>query len=177
MKIGSKSVLFGVHAFWFHPITVVKAWKYFYGRFPTMEETLCILVHDLGYWGSKDIDGSEGVNHPTAGGRIAARLVYWYNRALFRGDTKAGNRWVWAYGFCVTHSKHYTASIGANAGPLYPPDKLSILFDPVWFYLFRARLSGELKEWLAPTENTKAWLLRYRDKVKHKHDQGDPYGK
>lgn len=176
MKLGTKSILFGVHQFLWHPITVVRAWRFYYGRWPTVEEFLCIAVHDLGYWGCAEIDGAEGRQHPKAGGRIAAKLVYWWNRFLLRGHREAGARWLWAFGFVVTHSKNYAYSIGVNTGPLYAPDKLSILFDPMWFYLLRAKLSGELDEYIkqSPWKYPGNWLRWYCNKVRHENKPSAP---
>ena len=73
MKIGTKSLLFGVHQFFWHPLTVYRAWKRLYGR-PNLRESICIFVHDWGYWRAGDMDGSIGGLHPEVGARIIGRL-------------------------------------------------------------------------------------------------------
>ena len=66
MKIGTKSLLFGVHQFFWHPLTVYWAWKRLYGR-PSLREFVCIFVHDWGYWRAGDMDGAIGGLHPELG--------------------------------------------------------------------------------------------------------------
>ncbi|MCK5235828.1 MAG: hypothetical protein KAR06_02490, partial [Deltaproteobacteria bacterium] len=60
--VGTKSLLFGVHQFIWHPITVLIAWCKLYG-WPTWPELVCIIVHDWGYWGKPNMDGPEGEKH------------------------------------------------------------------------------------------------------------------
>lgn len=64
MTTGTKSLLFGVHQFLWHPLTVLLAWVYLYRSFPNPKELLCIFVHDWGYWGCPNMDGPEGERHP-----------------------------------------------------------------------------------------------------------------
>ena len=48
MKVGTKSVLFGAHAFWLHPFFVAVAWTRLYG-FPWDPRLwVAFFVHDLG---------------------------------------------------------------------------------------------------------------------------------
>jgi hypothetical protein len=129
MSVGTKSLLVGVHQLLWHPITVYLAWCRLYGR-PTVRETICILVHDWGYWGSQDIDGHSGIDHPKVGSKIAGRLFGDYYRELV-----------------LLHSRHLAGKLGATPSKLCWADKASILFDPEWFYLLRARASGELAEY------------------------------
>ncbi len=129
MKIGTKSLLFGVHQFVWHPVTVVIAWRSLYKRWPTWRELVCIIVHDWGYIGSPNIDGAEGKNHPCAGARIAGMLFGPKYRDLV-----------------LYHSRSYAAAAGQEPSALCWADKLSIRYDPCWLYLLRANLSGELME-------------------------------
>ena len=48
---------------------------------------------------------------------------------------------------CLYHSRHYAKVVEAEPSKLCWADKLSIIMEPRWFYLFRARLSGEIKEY------------------------------
>lgn len=57
--VGTRSLLFGVHQFLWHPWTVYRAWRYLYGK-PTWREVVCIFLHDLGYFGKPNMDGEEG---------------------------------------------------------------------------------------------------------------------
>ena len=51
MKIGTRSVLFGAHAFWLHPWFVAAAWWKLYG-FPWDPRLwVAFFLHDLGYFG------------------------------------------------------------------------------------------------------------------------------
>lgn len=129
METGTKSVLFGVHQFLWHPVTVYIAWWKLYGR-PTWREAVCIFVHDLGYIGSPDMDGDRGETHPFLGASIALRLF----------DSKH-------YFLCLYHSRHYARTAGMEPSKLCWADKLSILYDPWWLYIPRAIMSGEIHEY------------------------------
>lgn len=129
MKVGTKSLLFGVHQFIWHPITVYLAWCKLYGR-PNMKETICILIHDWGYWSKPNMDGEEGEQHPELGASIARKFLG-----------------VQYYKLCLYHSRHYARNSNEQPSRLCWADKLSIIYEPSWFYLFRAKLSGELIEY------------------------------
>ncbi len=135
MKVGTKSLLFGVHQFLIHPVVVSIAWFHLYGR-PTWRELACIVIHDWGYWGKPNMDGEEGENHPEFGAYIAARLL-------------DGPTWseLYCYKLCLFHSRHYARKFGATPSKLCWADKLSIRYEPWWLYLPRAWASGELAEY------------------------------
>lgn len=130
MKVGTKSLLFGVHQFIWHPVTVTLAWRELYGTWPEWKEFVCIIIHDWGYWGKPNMDGPEGEEHPILGANIASFLF--------------GREY---YTFCLFHSRHYSRKSGEIPSRLCWADKLAIHYDPWWFYLPRAWLSGELKEY------------------------------
>jgi len=147
MRIGTKSLLFGVHQVLWHPITVYLAWRKLYGS-PTARETFCILVHDWGYWRSADIDGESGVNHPKLGAKIVGHLF--------------GNSY---RDLVLLHSQRLARKLGVEPSKLCWADKASILFEPAWLYLLRARTSGELMEyrshaarWVALEEPDRKWF-------------------
>lgn len=129
--VGTRSLLFGVHQFLWHPWTVYRAWRYLYGK-PSWREVVCIFLHDLGYFGKPNMDGEEGGRHPEVGARIAGRLFGDEYRKLV-----------------LYHSRHYANLQGELPSKLCWADKLSIAFDPKWFYLLRARCTGEIKEYRA----------------------------
>lgn len=131
MKIGTKSLLFGVHHFIFHPITVYAAWCSIYKSQPTWQETICIIIHDWGYWGKNNMDGEEGESHPKWAAKVAKKL--------FKYD--------YYYDLCAYHSRSYAKKDGAEPSKLCWADKYSIVFDPWWLYLPRAWATGELKEY------------------------------
>lgn len=129
MNVGTKSLLFGVHQFLWHPITVLMAWWYLYGR-PTWRELACIIIHDWGYWGSPNMDGPEGEQHPMFAAALAGK---WLGGSYFD--------------LCLYHSRHYARHVGIEPSKLCWADKLSILYEPWWLYLPRAWLSRELFEY------------------------------
>ena len=155
MKVGTKSVLFGVHAFWFHPITVFIAWVKLYG-IPNFKETVCIFIHDIGYWSKSNMDGNEGEHHPEWASHWAYVHLGWEYRNL-----------------CLFHSRTCAKRYNAVPSKLCWADKLCIKYDPWWFYLLRARLSGELSEYycdalrsgLLPVGSThKEWFMWARER-------------
>lgn len=158
LPVGRRSLLWGVHQFLWHPITVARAWIALYGRWPTWREAVCIVIHDWGYWFTSNMDGEEGERHPEFGARIAGRLfgrkyhdlVLYHSRHYVKRENERRTRWAELKNACL-------AAIGKTSirmepamvkpSPLCWADKLSICYDPPWFYLLRARLSGEIKEY------------------------------
>ncbi len=131
MKIGTKSLLFGVHQILWHPIIVLLAWKQLYG-YPTFKELICIIVHDWGYWQKSDIDGEQGKNHPILGARIVLWLFGFENAYYVK--------------MCLFHSRSFARLEDSQPSKLCWADKLSIAYDPWWFYMLRAKASGEWQE-------------------------------
>lgn len=70
MKTGTKSILYGAHCFLLHPIFVAVAWVKLYGWTWDPRIWVSFFVHDLGYWGKPNMDGTEGETHPELGARI-----------------------------------------------------------------------------------------------------------
>lgn len=131
MKVGTKSVLFGVHAFWIHPIVVAIAWCRLFGFPRDPRIWFAFFVHDLGYWGCADMDGTEGERHPELG----AAIMRW----LF------GDEWG---DFCLLHSRTYAKLAGRDPSKLAAADKLAWDVEPWWLYLPRAWATGELREYM-----------------------------
>jgi hypothetical protein len=100
LQKGTKSLLFGVHQFFWHPATVLIAWIGLYG-WPSWKEVICIIVHDWGYWGSPNMDSEEGECHPEIGARIAG--------TLFGRDY---------YDLCLLHSRHYARKVNREPSRL-----------------------------------------------------------
>ncbi|HVJ49398.1 hypothetical protein [Desulfitobacterium sp.] len=136
MEIGTRSLLFGVHQFVWHPNTVYLAWVNLYGK-PTWKEIVCIIVHDWGYFGEPDMDGEEGLKHPELGARIVNKICGSEYQDLILG-----------------HSRSYTKVNGKEISKLCWADKLSIKYDPLWLYLPRAWMSRELKEYRAVADQS-----------------------
>jgi len=137
MKRGTKSLLFGVHQFAWHPLVVWAAWVWLYRSLPTWRECVCIVVHDWGYWGCAAMDDAHGERHPEVGASIVSRLL---------GRDHAD--------LVLLHSRHLARSLGREPSRLCWADKLSIAFEPWWLYLPRAWLSGELAEYRAVAART-----------------------
>lgn len=129
MNVGTKSLLFGVHQVFWHPLTVLIAWLWLYRRPPNLGELVCIIIHDWGYWGKPNMDGVEGESHPEFAARLMRRFGQRYSE------------------LCLYHSRHYARNAGVEPSLLCWADKLSIVMEPWWLYLPRAWLSGELFEY------------------------------
>lgn len=168
MTVGTKSVLFGVHQCVWHPITVVLAWRSLYGSWPTWRQMVCIALHDLGYWGCRDMDGVEGRKHPLWGADLARRL---FSIPRLGGSQGLALKVWW---FCVCHSRHTADILCLEPSALCWADKGSIMWEPEWFYLFRARLSGEIHEYkrnavtaghLNPGATDRGWFMWYKHRT------------
>lgn len=167
MKIGTRSILFGVHAFWWHPLTVLYAWWKCYGCWPNWWQTIAIFCHDLGYWGRSNIDGYEGKEHPYDSAHLAARII-----GFFRGEHLDDT----TYRFVLFHSRDIASELKHPPSPLCWADKASIFYDPSWFYLFRGRLSGEIAEFkqravksghISAGATDRQWLKFYRSTIRN----------
>lgn len=156
MKIGTKSLLFGVHQFIIHPLVVGRAWRALYGRRPNLQEWIAIVVHDWGYWGMPNMDGPEGRRHPERSAVIAFRIATaaWRLKHLFnpRLRDEPGADVFYGLTCCLLvllHSRETAKAMGMQPSKLCWPDKYSVCFEWTWFYLLRARLSGEIHEFKA----------------------------
>lgn len=130
IPLGTRSLLFGVHHWLFHPMTVFIAWVRLYGL-PSWREAVCIVIHDWGYWGSPNMDGIEGELHCQRSAQLAARLGLGPQIATL----------------VEYHSRHYARTHGQAPSRLCWADKLSHAYYPVWLYLLLARASGEIWEY------------------------------
>lgn len=153
MRTGTKSVLWGVHQFLWHPITVLLAWLDLYGA-PRFWELFCILVHDIGYWGKSEMDGPEGHRHPELGAKIAG--------AIFGEKARLE---------CLGHSRSYAQAHGIPTSRLCWADKWSPMFDPTHFYWLRGTLSGEIAEYRktfprATGESSLMWAVAFKQYVR-----------
>jgi len=187
MRVGTRSILFGVHQFAWHPLTVALAWHSLYKRWPKWHEWVAIACHDLGYWGKPDMDGPEGRTHPMFGAELAARIAYFIEdvglafchpwRSLtdeafgFERFLRATKRRGEVYKLCIGHSRFYAAEYKVPISALFRADKASLFHDPRWFYLLRAAMSGELEEYMRnsklPADTTaEQWWQWYEMKVK-----------
>ena len=112
-------------------LTVALAWWKLYGFPRDIRLWVAFFVHDLGYWGSPNMDGPEGERHPELGALIMLRLF--------------GAEW---HDFCLYHSRFYAKRYGREPSRLCMADKLVPSLEPWWFYLPRAWASGEIREYM-----------------------------
>ncbi len=182
MRVGTKSILFGAHQFLIHPIIVARAWWILYG-FPWDPRLwVAFFVHDLGYLGSRDMDGEEGEAHVFLGAKIMGWL---FDRREWRGDWDllprlfnrlcgyrqlgGGTNCSW-YCLSFSHSRFMAKRYGISPSRLCFADKLAIALEPWWLYLPRVKLTGEIleyrsekrhssKNWQQPLGSDKEWFL------------------
>ena len=173
MKIGTKSLLFGVHLWFWHPLMVAIAWWKLYGFPRDIRLWVAFFVHDWGYWGSPEMDGPQGDLHPHRGAAIMHKLfdriviengvdyecavvimrdIFGSTRVIPGTIAPGGlaaleTNYQW-YSFTLLHSRFLAKQFGAQPSKLCMADKLSLAIEPWWLYLPRAWLSGELKEYM-----------------------------
>lgn len=136
MNVGTKSLLFGVHQVFLHPLWVALAWWKLYG-FPWDPRLwVAFVVHDWGYWGCPEMDGPKGDLHPYKGAEVMLKAF--------------GSEW---YNFCLYHSRFLAKQNGTQPSKLCMADKLAVALEPWWLYLPRALASGELKEYMRSAES------------------------
>lgn len=131
--VGTRSILFGYHQFLLHPLFVLAAWRVLYKRWPSWPQLAAIATHDLGYWGSPNMDGAEGEAHPQ---RSAA---WWRRRFGSFGNAVADE--------ILGHSRFHAKAAGLPLSDLCWADKLATALYPAWLALLLYRLSGELDEY------------------------------
>lgn len=160
MKIGTKSLLYGAHAFWLHPWIVAWAWTKLYG-FPFDPRLwVAFIVHDWGYWGRSGMDTPEGEDHVYLG----ANIMHW----LF--DYNNSDRW---YNFTIYHSRFHSKKHNAQFSKLCVADKLAIVLLPKKIYLTMVKLTGEMWEYMGTQsiinnwyESMKTYLLAWVEEHK-----------
>ena len=126
MTLGTKTLLFGVHQFIWHPLFVLLAWVRLYGSFPSWRELVCIIIHDWGYWGKPSLKCADGDKHPELGARIAYHLL--------------GYEWK---NFILGHSSFYIERNQIPRSKLMAPDKYWHCMIPLWLYKCMAVPSRE----------------------------------
>ena len=145
MKIGNKSLLFGCHQFVLHPAYAYVAWRKLYGSFPSLGETIAIIIHDWGYLGKSNLDGEEGEKHPEwarnvfdkLGGFVRNNVHFDFGVYLFElGD------------LCLYHSRFYAKKFEQEPSKLCWADKYGTILYGKYLWSFLATISGELKEYM-----------------------------
>jgi hypothetical protein len=101
IPIGTRSLLFGAHQVFLHPLFVALAWRRLYGSWPRrLPIWVAFVIHDWGYWGLPNLDGREGSAHPLRGANLLGRLfdrrvhVVWAGE-WWRFAERADNRIAW----------------------------------------------------------------------------------
>lgn len=158
MKMGTKSILLGAHAFWLHPWFVARAWWKLFG-FPWDPRLwVAFFIHDLGYWGMEHMDDAMGELHPLWGATIMHKL---FDGEIVTHGPNMETIWVrderW-FNFTLYHSRFLSKQRDVEPSLLCFADKLAIALTPWWLYLPMVRLTGEIKE--------------YQRSVKHVEDLG-----
>ena len=169
VTIGTKSVLFGAHAFWLHPWFVAWAWWRLFG-FPWDPRLwVAFFVHDLGYVGKRNMDGPEGERHPEFGGDLMSwfdlpRQVWFLWRlddldsATIRATFSDLFRWE---DLALYHSRFYAKRDHRPPSRLCAADKLALSLTPGWLYLPMASATGELAEYRQHHEDAKSGKGKY----------------
>lgn len=170
LRMGTRSLLFGIHQIFLHPLFVALGWWKLYGFPRDPRLWAAFFVHDLGYFGKPNMDGLEGEQHPLLGaaimgwlfdtdsmspapsviGRTFGRLI----EILFGAGDAITDGMTWRH-FTLYHSRYMARQHHAPFSRLCVADKYAIVLFPQWLYLLSARLTGEIHEYmaLAPTRN------------------------
>lgn len=136
MTLGTKSLLFGVHQFLFHPLFVLWGWRIYHRRWPNWRELVCIVIHDWGYWGCKTMDGKDGKRHPIW-------AAEWASKHLDDHTSKGRLRY---FRLCFLHSGFMAKQAQRPPSALCWPDKLGFVLMPWWLWVGLGLLSGEIKK-------------------------------
>lgn len=152
VRVGTRSVLFGAHAFWLHPFFVAAGWAKLYGWPWDPRLWVAFFVHDIGYIGKAAMDSPEGERHVELGAKIMHRLFdHPVGFCRERYDTQCqrigGSCFGW-YNFSLYHSRYYAKKYGAAPSHLCFADKLSFALTPRWLYLPMVTATGEINEYL-----------------------------
>ncbi len=176
MRVGTRSVLYGAHAFWLHPWFVAEAWSRLYG-FPWRPWLwVMFFVHDIGYLGKPNMDGEEGERHP----RVGAEILWWLESgwdyvtflpsrcpAEFKPFARRSS---WGHE-SLFHSRFLAKKHGHKPSRLCMADKLAISLTPWWLYLPMTIATGEIREYmgLAKTDRHSHEHAQVRSDVKDSH--------
>jgi hypothetical protein len=137
VSVGTKSVLFGAHAFWLHPWFVAAGWWKLYG-FPWHPALwVAFFLHDIGYIGKPNMDGPEGETHPEIGAWLVHKICDWpwYT-----------HKW---YDFTIGHSRFYAKKFDLPLSKLCAADKMAFQLTPDWLYLPMVTMTGEILEYMS----------------------------
>lgn len=132
MKLGTKSLLWGAHAFFLHPLQVGWGWRQLWGFSWDWRLWVGFVVHDLGYFGRDQMDGDGSEEHVVLGAEIVRSIC---------GPAYADE--------CYRHSRVWCRRRGQPVSRLCLADKMAFVMAPWWLYLPMTRLTGELDEYMS----------------------------
>jgi len=131
MKLGTKSLLWGAHAFFLHPFQVGWGWRRLW-KFPWDPRLwVCFFFHDVGYIMRDQMDGDGSEEHVILGAEIVRSIC---------GPEYADE--------CCRHSREWCRRWGQPVSRLCLADKMAFVLAPWWLYLPMTRLTGELDEYM-----------------------------
>ena len=146
MTVVTRSVLFGAHAFWLHPVFTTLAWIRLYGFPWDARLWLAFAVHDLGYIRKNSMDDLEGERHV----ELEAKIMRFACGAAW-GD------------FTAAHSRYWAKRNGQQVSRLCIADKLAFVLTPAWIYLPMARATGELDEYMMRARERQAGSAHFTE--------------
>ena len=130
MREGTISILYGAHSI-IHSYYVWKAWKILYKKYPSIKETICIIVHDLGYFGMNYYSEKSNAGHAELGANIAEFLFGEEYKNLILG-----------------HSGSSCKKFNLKRSKLERPDEYSWLIAPLWWIKWTAKI----EKYITPAE-------------------------
>lgn len=165
LPVGTRSLLFGYHFLPLHTLFVAAGWWRLFGFPRDPRLWAAFLLHDVGYWGKRDMDGPEGEGHVFAGAaamgwlfdtdynfgkkRQVARLFNFlfgdrHDPELCEDTSPCHASW---YCFTFYHSRFVSKKYGVEPSRLCAADKMAVAMCPVWLTLLLFNLSGEGEEY------------------------------
>jgi len=132
MKLGTKSLLWGAHAFFLHPLQVGLGWQRLWGVPWDARLWIAFFFHDVGYFKRDQMDGEGSDAHVILGAEIVRSIC---------GPAYADE--------CYRHSREWCRRRGQPVSRLCLADKMAFVLTPWWIYLPMTRLTGELDEYVS----------------------------
>lgn len=164
MRIGTRSVLFGAHCFFIHPLLIAYGWYKAYGfrrvfigtrlvpdfiednagrRWPlhATRDVFASLL-DPRLWLAFVVHDLGYIGKPNMDGPEGETHPEFGARIMRR---LCGDAWG---DLVLLHSRYYAKRRASDVSPLCFADKWVIVVEPSWLYLPRVWASGELREFL-----------------------------
>jgi hypothetical protein len=176
MRIGRRSILYGIHNLPTHYFFCTLAYLKLYGltkEFFDPRLHFVFMFHDLGYWDCKNMDAPKGEGagelHPIIGALIIKKLFGWewwkFSICHSASMVKILNE-----EFNINLNEMTTPCVGNFDGSpvewykpskMFAVDKLASALYPKWLYKFLSNLSGEWIEYVETYYNGKVKEVRY----------------